>query len=122
MARTPARSTRKTSKTKQVERRRAPRGKLKLLTAFRCVEGDTTSTGFARALNLSAVGALLESPDPFAVGQSIELEFLLDDNRIAQTVGRVTRAAKRKNFYHIAVEFVKMPAPTRRLIERQVTE
>jgi len=123
MTRTQARPTRKTSRRpeRQAERRRAPRGKLRLLTAFRCLDGDAvTSTGFARALNLSTVGALIESPDPFGVGQIVELEFLLDNNRVAQVQGQVTRVGKQKSFYHVAVGFGKIPAPTRRLLTRQV--
>ncbi len=102
------------------ERRRATRGKLKLLTAYRCLGGDTDGlTGFARALNLSEVGTLLESPDAFTVGQKLSLEFLMDNNRILQVDGQVTRVTKRKVFYHIAVDFGTLPASTRRLLTQQ---
>ncbi len=103
------------------ERRRATRGKLKLLTAYRCLDaGAETFTGFARALNLSETGALLESPDEFAVGQTLALEFLLDNNRIVQVPGQVARVSKRDNFYQVAVDFAKLPAPTRHLLAKQI--
>ena len=92
MARSPSRSKSKPVPRKvSTERRRATRGNLKLLTAFRCLDaGKESYTGFVRALNLSPIGALLESPDKFAPGQNLALEFLLDNNRIAQTSGRVS--------------------------------
>ncbi|MEW5718721.1 MAG: PilZ domain-containing protein [Chloroflexota bacterium] len=122
MTRTPSRPKRKSSPRKpSAERRRAPRGNLKLLTAFRCLDvGKESLTGFVRALNLSPIGALLESPDAFTLGQTLALEFLLDNNRIAQTDGRVTRVRKREKFYHVAVEFAKVSPKARRLIQLQV--
>jgi hypothetical protein len=123
MPRTPRRAKSKpAARTSSTERRRALRGNLKLLTAFRCLDkGKESLTGFVRALNLSPVGALLESPDEFDPGQNLALEFLLDNNRIAQTDGRVTRAHKRGKFYHIAVEFAQVSPKTRRLIQLQVS-
>jgi hypothetical protein len=122
MARSPSHSKGKATPRKMsTERRRATRGKLKLLTAFRCLDaGEEAHTGFVRALNLSPIGALLESPDAFALGQSLALEFLLDNNRIAQADGRVTRVNKRDKFYRIAVEFAKVSSKVRRLIQLQV--
>jgi hypothetical protein len=116
------------SKTKRAPRkataghRRTAQGNLKLLTAFRCLEGGTESrTGFVRALNLSTRGALLESPDEFEHGQMLALEFLLDNNRIAHVEGRVTRVTARTQFYHIVVEFDKLTPQARRLIDLQVS-
>ena len=104
------------------ERRRAARGNLKLLTAFRCLDaGKESHTGFVRALNLSPAGTLLESPDKFALDQVLSLEFLLDNNRIAQAEGRVTRVAKRDKFYHVAVKFGKLSSQARRLIQLQIS-
>ncbi len=122
MTRTLSRSKSKpASRKSSTERRRAPRGSLKLLTAFRCLDvGKESLTGFVRALNLSSIGALLESPDKFDLGQNLALEFLLDNNRIAQTDGRVTRVSKRDKFYHVAVEFAKVSSKARRLIQLQV--
>ena len=122
MARSPSRSKSKPAPRKvSTERRRATRGNLKLLTAFRCLDaGKESYTGFVRALNLSPIGALLESPDKFVSGQTLALEFLLDNNRIAQTNGRVTRVTKRAKFYHVAVEFAKVTSKARRLIQLQV--
>ncbi len=120
-ATTTAKKTKSTTGRKtQPERRRAQRGKLKLLTAYRCLDGETAGlTGFARALNLSEIGTLLESPDPFGVGQKLSLEFLMDNNRILQVDGQVTRVTKHKVFYHVAVDFGTLPASTRRLLMQQ---
>ncbi|MBI5650706.1 MAG: PilZ domain-containing protein [Chloroflexi bacterium] len=102
------------------ERRKSPRSKTQLLTAYRCLDQDqVTSTGFGRALNLSVIGALVESPDPFPVGQMLSLEFLLDNDQLAILHGRVTRIIKNKALYQAAVEFVKPPARARRLIALQ---
>ena len=122
MTRSPSRSKTKLAPRKaSVERRRATRGNLKLLTAFRCLDaGKESQAGFVRALNLSPIGALLESPDKFSLGQILVLEFLLDNNRIAQTTGRVARVPKRDKFYHVAVEFAKVSLKARRLIQLQV--
>ena len=104
------------------KRRRVTRGKLKLLTAFRCLDvGKEARAGFVRTLTLSSVGALLESPDEFAPGQNLALEFLLDNNRIAQVDGCVTRVHKRDRFYHVAVEFGQVSPRTRRLIGLQIS-
>jgi hypothetical protein len=104
----------------QTERRKSPRSKTQLLTAYRCLDDDqVTSTGFGRALNLSVIGALVESPDPFPVGQILSLEFLLDNDQLAILHGRVTRIAKNKALYQAAIEFVKPPARARRLIALQ---
>jgi hypothetical protein len=103
------------------ERRHAQRGNLQLLTAFRGLdEGQESFTGFVRALNLSHVGALLESPDEFTVGQRLGVEFLLDNNRIAQADVRVKRVTKREKFYHVAVEFFRVSPQARRLIDKQI--
>jgi hypothetical protein len=103
------------------KRRRVTRGNLKLLTAFRCLDaGKESHTGFVRALKLSPTGALLESPDEFALDQMLSLEFLLDNNRIAQADGRVTRVTQRAKFYRVAVEFGKLSPNARRLIKLQV--
>jgi hypothetical protein len=123
MTRTPSRSknTRPTPKA-STERRRAQRGDLKLLTAFRCLDvGKESLTGFARTLNLSSGGALLESPDEFEIGQNLSLEFLMDDNRIAQANGRVMRKARHGRFHHVAITFVKASVKTRRLIDLQIS-
>lgn len=123
-AATPAKKAKTTTARRKptIERRRAQRGKLKLLTAYRCLDGNTAGlTGFARALNLSETGTLLEAPDPFGVGQKLSLEFLMDNNRILQVDGQVMRVTKRKVFYHSAVEFGTLPASTRRLLSQQAS-
>ena len=103
------------------ERRRAPRSTAKLLTAVRRVDkGKVTWSGFARTLNLSETGALLESPDRFRVDQDLSLEFLLDDDKIAKTEGVITRITRSKKMHHLAVNFVKITAKTKRLLVKQI--
>lgn len=118
------RATKQASPARQkkvVERRRAKRKSVKLLTAFRYMNADQElRTGFVRTLNLSTVGALLESPDEFKVGEPLSIEFLLDNNRIAQADVRVTRVTQQEPFYHIAVEFTHVSARARHLIEQQL--
>ena len=123
MARSLSRSkTKRAPRKVVVERRRAARRNLRLLTAFRCLDaGKESHTGFVRALKLSPVGTLLESADEFAVGQNVSLEFLLDNNRIAQVEGQVAHVGKRKKFYHIAVEFRQVSPKARRLIRLQIS-
>jgi len=105
----------------RTERRHAPRGKTSILTAYRCLEnGNATSTGFGRTLNLSHFGALLESPDALALGQTVELEFLLDEDNLVTVTGRVSRITKAKAFCHAAVEFAGLDTKSRRLIDLQI--
>ncbi|MCX7838744.1 MAG: PilZ domain-containing protein [Anaerolineae bacterium] len=111
------------SRSKTTERRKAKRKSVKLLTAFRYLNANQElHTGFVRTLNLSTVGALLESPDEFKVGEPLSIEFLLDNNRIAQADVRVTRVTKEDKFYHIAVEFTRVSTRARRLIEQQISQ
>ena len=103
------------------ERRRAPRGSALLLTSIRCLEdGVVTWSGFARTLNLSQTGALLESPDRFPVNQVLRLEFLMDNDRILEVEGVVERVSKSKKMYKLAVSFPKLTAKAKRLLEKQV--
>lgn len=105
----------------RIERRQAPRGKTSILTAYRCLEnGNVTGMGFGRTLNLSQIGALLEAPDVLVVEQAVELEFLLDENKLVTVMGRVMRLDKVKTFYQAAVEFDKLDAKTKRLIDAQI--
>lgn len=102
------------------ERRQAARATANVLAALRCVENDVvTWTGFARTLNLSVTGALLELPDKMSVGRELSMEFLLDNDEIGKMNAVVTRVDKVKKMYHVAVEFVKLPAKTKRLLARQ---
>lgn len=95
--------------------------KPKLLTSFRCLDGDAvTSSGFGRTLDVSDDEAVLESPDAFPLGQVLALEFLLDNDAVADARGHVTRVSKGKGLYRVKVVFDKMPAKTRRLLARQV--
>ena len=92
----------------------------KWLTAFRCLDGEAvTSTGFGRTLQVSESAALLESPDAFPVGQRLALEFLLDNDQLANARGRVTRITKGKSLFRVNVEFEKLPTKSRRLLTRQ---
>jgi hypothetical protein len=100
---------------------RPPSRKPKLLTSFRCLDGDAvTSSGFGRTLDVGDGEAMLESPDAFPVGQVLVLEFLLDNDAVADVRAHVTRISKGKGLYRVKVAFDKMPAKTRRLLARQV--
>lgn len=96
--------------------RPSPR-KSKWLTSFRCLDGDVvTSTGFGRTLQVSESAAVLESPDAFAAGQLLALEFLLDNNQIVSARAHVRRITKGKGLFRVNIEFEKLPAKTRRLL------
>jgi hypothetical protein len=95
----------------------------KVLTAFRCVEGDAvTSTGFGRTMDIGESEVVIESPDSFPVGQILDLEFLLDDNKVADARGHVTRINKGKGLYRVKVEFDRLPLKSRRLLARQIAD
>jgi hypothetical protein len=91
-----------------------------LLVAFRCADPTAPiQEGFARAVNLSDAGALLELPDLYKIGNEFELEFLLDNNFIAPVKGKVVRINKRKDFYEVAIAFAKVPAKIKHKFEEQ---
>lgn len=93
----------------------------KLLTSYRCFEGEAiTSTGFGRTVEVGDDGALMESPDPFPVGQLLALQFLLDGDQLADARGRVTRVKAGRGLFRVRVQFEQLPAKTRRLLARQV--
>jgi hypothetical protein len=97
--------------------------KQQVLTAYRCIEGDAViSTGFGRTMDIGADDVVLESPDTFPVGQVLALEFLLDDNKVADARGHVTRIHKGKGLYRVRVELDKLPAKSRRLLARQAAD
>ncbi len=92
----------------------------KVLTSFRCIEGDTvTLMGFGRTRDIGASDVVLESPDAFPVGQVLDLEFLLDNDEIADARGHVTRINKGKGLYRVSVELDRLPPKSRRLLARQ---
>ena len=94
--------------------------KQKVLTAFRCVEGDAViSTGFGRTRDIGDSDVVFESPDAFPVGQVLDLEFLLDDDKVADARGHVTRINKGKGLYRVRVELDQLPPKSRRLLARQ---
>lgn len=102
-------------------RSRRTTSRLKVLTSFRCLEGErVTSSGFGRSLSIRDEELVLESPDAFPVGQVLDLEFLLDDDQIADARGHVTRINKGKSLYRVKIEIDKLPAKSRRLLARQV--
>ena len=112
--------TPKTKSKVTAEQRRASRKHVKLLVAFRCVDSNAPiQDGFARATNLSEKGALLELPDLYQLGNEFELEFLLDENKIAPIKGKVVRIVKQKDFYEVALAFGKLSTKVKRLIEEQ---
>lgn len=105
------------------EQRRACRKNVKLLVAFRCDDPSAPiQDGFARAVSLSESGTLLELPDLYKVGNEFQLEFLLDNNFIAPVKGKVVRIDKRKDFYEVAVEFSRVSAKIKHLIQAQTHE
>lgn len=92
----------------------------KLLTSYRCLQdGTVTLTGFGRTVQLDGTGALLESPDPFPVGQPMVLQFLLDDDRVSEAAGHVTSIRSGKGLYRVEIAFDSMPADARRRLARQ---
>lgn len=98
-----------------------PARRAKLLTAYRCFEGETlVRSGFGRTVKVGDAGALLESPDPFPPGQRLALQFLLDGDQLADARGRVTQCRAHRGLFQIQLEFEKLPAKTRRLLARQV--
>lgn len=118
---TQSRHAKLAAKKRAPVRRPVKRGSVKLLTAFRSLEEDAAAqTGFVRALKLSVAGVTLESPDPFVVGQRLALEFLLDNNRLANVTGKVTRIGKRDAFYRVDVVFDKLTAKIQRWIKEQI--
>ncbi len=103
------------------ERRKSARSSAKVLVALRCLNrGKVTWSGFARTLNLSETGALLETPDRFHVDQDLSLEFLLDDDKILKVTGVITRLTRSKKMYHLGVTFSKVTARDKRLLAKQV--
>ena len=102
------------------EHRGFSRKNVKLLVAFRCSDpAAPIQDGFARAVSLSPVGALLELPDLYNLGNEFELEFLLDNNFIAPVKGTVVRIDKRKDFYEVGIKFAKVTPKIKRLIDEQ---
>jgi hypothetical protein len=113
----------KTKSKAAAEHRRAARKRVKLLVAFRCADpAAPIQDGFARAVSLSEEGTLLELPDLYKLGDEFELEFLLDENKIAPIEGKVVRIDKQKEFYEVALAFDKVPAKIKRLIEAQTDD
>jgi len=103
--------------------RRAYRKNVKLLVGFHCYAPNAPiPDGFARAVSLSETGAMLELPDLYQVGNEFDLEFLFDNDFIAPLKGKIVRIDKRKEMYETAIEFAKVPAKIKRLIEDQIKE
>lgn len=100
-----------------------PAHRQKVLTAFRCIEGDAvTSSGFGRTRDIGDSDVVLESPDAFPVGQVLDLEFLLDNDQVADARGHVTRINKGKGLYRVSVELDQLPPKSRRLLARQTAD
>ncbi len=104
----------------RMERRKSPRKIAHLLVSVRRLDKGVKWSGFARTLNLSEGGVLIETPDAFRVDEPVALELLLDDNKIAPINGRVTRVTKVKAGNHISVAFDKPPPKVKRLLAKQV--
>ena len=113
-------STKKTASSKS--RTAKPSRRPRLLTSFRCIDdGVVKSSGFGRTLGLSDTEVLFESPDPFSIDQFLKLEFLLDDNIIADATGHVVEIAKADKLYKVKIELDKLSSRTRRLFEKQLS-
>jgi hypothetical protein len=111
-----SKTTASKSRTTKINRR--PR----LLTSFRCIDdGVVKRSGFGRTLGLSEDEVLFESPDPFAIDQFLKLEFLLDENVIADATGHVVEIAKAGKLYKVKIELDKLSSRTRRLFEKQLS-
>ncbi len=106
--------------TTTTERRRAPRYLTIVLVSIRRMQEDQVIwSGFARSLNLSASGALIETPDQFKVGEHLSFEFLLDNHKIAAVDGGVMRITKSKGMKNLAIQFDPVPPKTKRLLAKQ---
>ena len=116
----PAKRSSKPSVTTKPRTTRANR-RPRLLTSFRCIDdGVVKRSGFGRTLGLSDTEVLFESPDPFSIDQFLKLEFLLDDNVIADATGHVVEIAKADKLYKVKIELDKLSSRTRRLFEKQL--
>ncbi len=106
---------------KSTERRRSPRRPTLVLVSIQRMDGDEVIwSGFARSLNLSVAGALIETPDRFKVGEHLSLEFLLDNNQIAPVDGEVVRITKVKGMNNLALQFEEPASKAKRLINKHV--
>jgi hypothetical protein len=116
----PAKRSTKTTASKS--RTTKPSRRPRLLTSFRCIDdGVVKRSGFGRTLGLSEDEVLFESPDPFSIDQFLKLEFLLDENVIADATGRVIEISKADRLYKVKIELDKLSARTRRLFEKQLS-
>jgi hypothetical protein len=103
------------------ERRKSSRVETNVLTSLRDLEDGTVKwSGFARSVNLSTEGVLIESPDPFRVEQVLTLELLLNDDQVVPVRGVVTRVTKSKGINHVAVQFTELSPRAKHLITNQV--
>ena len=105
----------------QRERRKQKRVEVHFLTSYRARERAATTEGFARTLNLSLVGVMIESPDPLQVGQELTLEFLMDNDAVAKVRGRVLHVTPGRDDLHLAGIIFEAPARrVQELLARQI--
>ncbi len=103
------------------ERRRSKRVPVHLLTSYRAKVGKAAASGFGRTLNLSVVGVMLESADPFQADQEITVEFLMDNDALLKLRGRVTHVTvNAQGMYLIGIVFENLTTRARELLARQV--
>ncbi len=108
---------------KASDRRHQDRVEVHLLACYHVKEGAQTATGFARTMNLSHVGVMIESPDPMDSGQELALEFLLDNNRVLKLGGRVTHVSPgEKGMQWVGVAFENLTAADKKLLAEQLAE
>ncbi|MBI3740289.1 MAG: PilZ domain-containing protein [Chloroflexi bacterium] len=103
------------------ERRKQKRVETHLLTAYRVKDGKETVAGFVRTLNLSLVGVMLETFDPFELEQEVVLDFLMDNNEVLKLRGRVTHISSGdKGIQNVGVVFENLGNQARELLARQI--
>ncbi|MCL5950671.1 MAG: PilZ domain-containing protein [Chloroflexi bacterium] len=104
----------------RTERRQKPRSGMNLLVALRSHERGNGWSGFARTLDLSESGALLETPDPFQVGQSLSIELLLNEDRVVEVNATIIRITAAQGTHRVALKFEQLEPHVQRLLARQV--
>lgn len=105
------------------DRRQRKRVEMNLLACYRVQDGKETASGFARTRNLSAIGAMIESSDPFEPGQAVGLDFLLNDNRVLKLRGSVSHTTRTDEGLNlVGVVFENLTTEAKNLLAQQMEE
>lgn len=104
---------------KTIDRRRSPRVESIHLVTFEA-EGAASAVEVGRTLDVSAVGARVETPTAVPVGQDLHLDIAVGD-RIVRTAGRVVHAERAPDDrWQIGIELVRLtPADRAALVEQE---